>query len=83
MKKKGLVGDGGARGDLYVRLSVQMPNVAPGAKTLELKAPPAEDKPNLEREDIVELREGAAWRRWKARETPGKAQEKTNDKAEL
>lgn len=70
-KKKGLVGDGGARGDLYVRLAVDMPEVGKGEKALTLKAPAATGgQARLEREDPVELREGAAWRRWKSRETP-------------
>jgi len=70
-RKKGLVGDGGARGDLYVRLAVDLPEVGQGEKALTLKAPAAKgEQARLEREDPVELREGAAWRRWRARETP-------------
>lgn len=71
LKKKGLVGEGGVRGDLYVRLAIDLPEVAKGSKSLALQAPAAAaGEPRLEREDPIELREGAAWRRWRARETP-------------
>lgn len=67
LKKKGLVGDGGARGDLYVRLAVDLP-ATDGAKSLTLKAPSAAaGEAKLSREERIELREGSAWREWGAR----------------
>jgi len=68
LRKKGLV-EAGSQGDLYVRLAVDMPSVAEGTKSLTLQAPATIVEPRLEREDPVELRNGAAWRRWTARET--------------
>lgn len=68
LRKKGLQSSGGARGDLYVRLAVDLPRVAPGSGELTLKAPTGSAEPAFVREDPVELREGAAWRRWQARE---------------
>lgn len=70
LRKKGLVGDGSVRGDLYVRLKVDLPQVAEGTKELSLRAAAAAGEAVLEREDPIELREGAAWRRWRHRETP-------------
>lgn len=84
LKKKGLVGDGGQRGDLYVRLAVDLPQVSKGQQALTLKAPgTAALETKLEREDPVELREGAAWRRWRARETATTAKAKKGGKEEL
>mmetsp|Transcript_65839 Transcript_65839/g.170922 ORF Transcript_65839/g.170922 Transcript_65839/m.170922 type:complete len:199 (+) Transcript_65839:595-1191(+) len=84
LKKKGLVGEGGQRGDLYVRLAIDLPVVGKGEQALTLKAP-GKDKaePKLEREDPVELREGAAWRRWTGREAATSAKAKKSAKEEL
>jgi len=85
-KKKGIVGDGGVRGNLYVRLKVEMPEVAKGSKSLDLKAPAAGAKPRLSREESVELREGSTWRRWIEKEKAGAASDKdkkATDKSEL
>mmetsp|Transcript_33538 Transcript_33538/g.76177 ORF Transcript_33538/g.76177 Transcript_33538/m.76177 type:complete len:555 (+) Transcript_33538:95-1759(+) len=61
---------GGTRGDLYVRLAVDWPQVEKGAKELTLRPAVAGGEARLEREDELEIQEGAAWRRWRARETP-------------
>lgn len=67
--KKGLL-ESGVRGDLYIRLAVDVPEVG-SAKEITFKAQPAGMvEAKLTREDPVELREGAAWRRWEARGTP-------------
>merc|ERR1711920_820249 len=95
LKKKGLVGDGGVRGDLYVRLAVTLPQIEKGGKSIELKAPgTVADKhdspygkppPKLAREDPIELREGSAWKQWHARESAisGKSRKKEAGKSEL
>lgn len=81
IKKKGLVASGGGRGDLYVRLDVEMPKV--DGASLELKdTSRAEMKAKLSREANVELREGAAWRRWVEREN-AKPQQLSSSKEEL
>merc|ERR1711972_511196 len=63
LKKKGLVGEGGARGDLFIRLAVDMPEVKEGSRELTLRAPTpnaaSDSAPRLEREDPVDLREGS------------------------
>lgn len=87
LKKKGLVGEGGARGDLYIRLAVDMPREV-SSRELTLKAPSASEAsggaPKLEREDDIELREGAAWRKWRARESASKVKApKSGSKQEL
>eukprot|EP00449_Zooxanthella_nutricula_P009462 CAMPEP_0198510232 /NCGR_PEP_ID=MMETSP1462-20131121/14056_1 /TAXON_ID=1333877 /ORGANISM="Brandtodinium nutriculum, Strain RCC3387" /LENGTH=506 /DNA_ID=CAMNT_0044239559 /DNA_START=45 /DNA_END=1565 /DNA_ORIENTATION=+ len=74
-KKKGLVGDGGQRGDLYVRLAIALPKVGKGEKALTLKAGAA-STPTLAREDPVELREGSAWRRWHRKAATGRKAKK-------
>jgi len=61
---------GGTRGDLYVRISVDYPQVEKGAKELTMRPVAAGGAATLEREDELEIQEGAAWRRWRARETP-------------
>jgi len=84
LKKKGLVGDGGQRGDLYVRLAIDLPQVGNGEKALTLKAPgAAAGEPTLEREEPIELREGSAWRRWSGRGSAGSAKAKKGGKDEL
>jgi len=84
LKKKGLVGEGGQRGDLYVRLAIDLPEVAKGEQALSLKAAGAsKGEPKLEREDPIELREGAAWRRWSGREAATSAKAKKTGKEEL
>jgi len=63
MRRKGLVEKGDVRGDLYIRLSVQLPRVSEDA--LVVKAPAAATTtPELQKEDVVEVRDGTAWRRW-------------------
>jgi DnaJ-class molecular chaperone len=70
LPKKGLVSSGSNRGDLYVRLALDMPKVEKGAKSRTFEAPSSKEKitPELFKEDAVELRDGAAWRRWTSRE---------------
>jgi len=66
---KGLVGDGGVRGDLYIRLAIKIPSIVKSESSLKVEAPEAiAFEPELMKEDQVELREGAAWRRWTQRE---------------
>jgi len=79
--KKGLVGERGARGDLYVRIAIELPEVKPGTTSMTLQAPKQENivEPNLSREDSVELREGSAWKRWVEREAPRKSEEKSHN----
>jgi DnaJ-class molecular chaperone len=69
LTKLGLA-QGGSRGDLYVRIAVDYPQVEKGAKELTLRPVAAGGEARLEREDELEIQEGAAWRRWRARETP-------------
>merc|ERR1712151_1274851 len=84
LKKKGLVGEGGARGDLYVRLAVDLPQVEAGKSELTLKPAAAQAEARLTREDRVELREGSAWREWGARAVAISAKAKgSKDKDEL
>lgn len=70
LPKKGLSGERGGRGDLYVRLALQMPTLEKDAKSLSLQAPATREKvkPQLFKEDEVELKDGGAWRRWHSRE---------------
>jgi DnaJ-class molecular chaperone len=70
LPKKGLVSSGSSRGDLYVRLALDMPKVEKGAKSMTFEASSSKEKvtPELFKEDGVDLRDGAAWRRWTARE---------------
>jgi len=70
VKKKGLVGDGGARGDLFVRVRVEMPSSLAGETSVTLQAPDASipTPARLSREAAVELRDGGAWQRWLERE---------------
>merc|ERR1712048_243495 len=68
LKKKGLVGDGGQRGDLYVRLAVDLPQAVPG-KSLTLSAAPATaTEPMREKEGNIMISDGTAFRAWQARE---------------
>jgi len=79
-KKKGILGEGGARGNLYVRVKVDLPEVTAGSKSLALNAPAAaETEPRLSREGSVELREGSAWRRWTEREKASVGTEKEKE----
>jgi len=84
LKKKGLVSDGGARGDLYVRIAVEFPEGSK-SQTMTLSAPSSNTgTAKLSREADIEIREGAAWRHWIGRENPTRAQEKSKeDKSEL
>lgn len=69
LKGKGLVQSGNKRGDLYVRLAVDLPEVA-GQKELSLSAKNVEAlqaEAKLEMEDEVRIEEGTAWRDWKER----------------
>jgi len=67
---KGLVdSDTKKRGDLFVRLSVGMPTLEKGTKQWSMKATDMEkQEPTLFKEDEVELKDGATWRRWVVRE---------------
>jgi len=67
--KKGL-GAGSTRGDLFVRLAIDMPTLDKGAKTLSLEAPATKEKtqPQLVKESEVEIKDGGTWRRWHSRE---------------
>jgi len=77
IKKKGLVGEGGARGSLFVRLAIDMPTIAAGSKSLTLNQASAEKgEPKLTKEDAVELREGSTWRRWSEKENASAATDK-------
>jgi len=70
LPNKGLMQGAGGRGDLFVRLHVDMPDGLEG-QSLTLQAPEKDTvmlKPRLEREDPVDLRDGAVWRRWRQRE---------------
>lgn len=69
LKGKGLVSSGSKRGDLYVRLAVDLPEVPKGEKALSLSAAAAGAKAEakLTIEDEVKLEDGSAWRDWKAR----------------
>eukprot|EP00440_Ansanella_granifera_P004872 gb/GFBE01005283.1/.p1 GENE.gb/GFBE01005283.1/~~gb/GFBE01005283.1/.p1 ORF type:complete len:578 (+),score=181.92 gb/GFBE01005283.1/:1-1734(+) len=69
LKGKGLVYSGSKRGDLYVRLAIDLPEVANGEKALSLSADASKGKAEakLTIEDEVKLDEGRAWRDWKGR----------------
>mmetsp|Transcript_5664 Transcript_5664/g.10110 ORF Transcript_5664/g.10110 Transcript_5664/m.10110 type:complete len:572 (+) Transcript_5664:85-1800(+) len=67
LKGKGLVESGSKRGDLYVRLAVDLPEVAKGEKALSLSATSGDKEAKLVIEDEVRLEDGTAWRDWKAR----------------
>eukprot|EP00928_Gymnodinium_smaydae_P004173 TRINITY_DN11448_c0_g1_i1.p1 TRINITY_DN11448_c0_g1~~TRINITY_DN11448_c0_g1_i1.p1 ORF type:complete len:601 (+),score=168.40 TRINITY_DN11448_c0_g1_i1:53-1855(+) len=85
LKKKGLVGEGNARGDLYVRLAVDLPQLAAGAKEHQLRAGDASKaaEAKLTREDLVELREGSAWRQWRERQAATLVKSPKGSKQEL
>lgn len=87
LPKKGLVAGGGVRGDLFVRLAVSMPNITKGTKMMTLQALDTSKKvkPDLHKEDAVELRDGAAFRRWAGRERAKsiKVAKKDKEKEEL
>eukprot|EP00442_Polarella_glacialis_P053612 CAMPEP_0115118906 /NCGR_PEP_ID=MMETSP0227-20121206/44773_1 /TAXON_ID=89957 /ORGANISM="Polarella glacialis, Strain CCMP 1383" /LENGTH=609 /DNA_ID=CAMNT_0002520271 /DNA_START=84 /DNA_END=1913 /DNA_ORIENTATION=- len=72
IRKKGLVEKGEKRGDLYVRLAVDLPEVAKGQQQLSLSASAAKasstEAPRLVIEDPVRLEEGSSWREWQARQ---------------
>lgn len=82
-KKKGLVGDGGQRGDLYVRLAIDLPALGGGQNTLTLTAPTSVMTPTIEREDPVELHDGAAWRMWRGRDSAVSTKAKKSGREEL
>jgi len=69
LKGKGLVESGNKRGDLYVRLSVDLPEVPKGEKALSLSASGKTEgqEAKLVIEDEVFLEEGKAWRVWQGR----------------
>jgi DnaJ-class molecular chaperone len=77
LSKKGLAGSG-SRGDLYVRLAVDMPKVEKGSTSVTLQAPASKEKikPQLFKEDEVELKDGGAWRRWHVRENAKSVKDK-------
>jgi len=83
--KRGIHQDG-SRGDLYVRIAVDMPTVQQGAAEVSLRRPAVADikDPPLEAEAEVHLEDGKVWRRWLNREkaTSGKAK-KAGAKSEL
>merc|ERR1712032_1409392 len=69
---KGLTQGSSTRGDLFVRLHVDMPTTVEG-RSVTLMAPEkgsAIVNPQLEPEIAVELRDGVVWRRWGERENP-------------
>jgi len=69
LKGKGLVESGSKRGDLYVRLAVDLPQAPQGEKALTLRAPGSGvQAAKLEMEDEVRIEEGSAWREWIGRE---------------
>lgn len=83
-KKRGI----GRDGDLFVRIDIAMPSVAPDAAGLPLQRPKAVDEirdPALEAETEVYLHDGKVWRRWVERETAtsGKAKKSARDDGEL
>jgi len=83
MKKKGLAGDRGGRGDLYVRLAFDIPKMD-GQKSLTVTAPSsATGEAKLTRESPVELREGFAWRRWDERDNAVTMKQDKSAKSEL
>lgn len=65
-RKKGLGGDR-SRGDLYVRLLVELPIVSGTSLTLK-GSREQRSEPMLFKEDNVILEEGSPWRRWSQRE---------------
>mmetsp|Transcript_33811 Transcript_33811/g.78181 ORF Transcript_33811/g.78181 Transcript_33811/m.78181 type:complete len:566 (+) Transcript_33811:92-1789(+) len=68
LKGKGLVESGSKRGDLYVRLAVDLPQAPKGEKVMTLTAPEAGvQAAKLEMESEVRIEEGSAWREWTAR----------------
>jgi DnaJ-class molecular chaperone len=68
LPKKGL--GGSSRGDLYVRLALDMGKIEKGTKSLTFEAPSSKEKvqPQLFKEEDLEIRDGSAWRRWVGRE---------------
>lgn len=70
LKKKGLVSEGGGRGDLYVRIAVDLPSPqSPPSTELTLRRPSnAASQARLEIEEPVRVDEGSAWRHWTSRE---------------
>lgn len=83
IKSKGLVQDR-QRGDLFVRVYVDMPKVG-DAKTLTLQpaVADAKAKAKLTRESNVEIKEGAIWRRWLERENAKSVKPADTGKQEL
>lgn len=87
-RKMGIPGEGGgARGDLFVRIAVDLPEVQPSAPQAILARPAtlAELRsPRLEAEAEVYLHDGKVYRRWLEREhaTPSRP-EKSKGKQEL
>jgi len=85
LPKKGLAAKGNSRGDLFVRLAMVMPKPEKGTKSLSFEAPASREKikPELVKEDEVELKDGGAWRRWHNRENAKTVKEKNKAKEEL
>lgn len=70
LKKKGLVGEGGIRGDLYVRIAVDLPSLKGSDKEVTLRRSPSQAaEARLEIEESLRVDDGAAWRFWTGRET--------------
>lgn len=81
-RNKGLVSSK-SRGDLFVRLVVDMPEVPVGSTSISFAAPAASDSWRFEREESVELREGSAWRLWPERAAAKSGSKRKQDKEEL
>lgn len=76
LSNKGLVSQGSARGDLFVRIAVDLPVVPGSSKELKLlRAPPGDKPARLEIEEQVKVEEGSAWRHWTDREVAVPAQD--------
>lgn len=83
LPRKGLVSKSGSRGDLYVRVEVDMPSVEASAQELVLKKPAADDTARLEREEPLNVEDGAAWRRWAERDQAVTAKKEKSGRSEL
>jgi len=82
VKKRGLPA-GGQRGDLYIRLAIDLPKVG-SATSLTLNKPTNNKvEPKMEKEVPIELREGSAWKQWLSREAAINVKSKKGGKDEL
>mmetsp|Transcript_54441 Transcript_54441/g.129740 ORF Transcript_54441/g.129740 Transcript_54441/m.129740 type:complete len:577 (+) Transcript_54441:40-1770(+) len=84
LKGKGLVGDDQQRGDLFIRLAVDMPSQLDNKQgSLTFQAPTDKSREaKLEPEAAIELRDGMVWRRWTEREKASKTKTATPKKKE-